>query len=165
MALQGFPRMWLFFSLPLESWLFVILIMIYVGVDLFRFLSSLRLCASSMSICFLLQIQGVFSHNFIKLHLQHLSFLSGIPIMWILISLVLSHMSLNCSHFFCCCSDWVISIALSSIKLMPSSVLCSLLSFLPVFCFLFSHLQHMEVPRLGTESKPQLQPMPYLWQH
>ena len=31
--------------------------------------------------------------------------------------------------------------------------------------FLGTHLQHMEVPRLGIESKPQLRSMPQRWQH
>ena len=78
-----------------------------------------------LNICFLLQLQEFFSHSFTKYIFDH--FLSsGTPIMQMLICLMLAQRSLNYSPFYCCCSyccsDWVISIILSSKSLMCSSL-------------------------------------------
>lgn len=80
----------------------------------------LRLSFLYLEICFFLQIQEAFSHNFIKYILySFLSSTSGSPILQMLIGLVLLQKSLKTIFIFknlfsLYCSDWVISITLSS---------------------------------------------------
>ena len=121
-----------------------------IGLFLFGFiLFGVFLCFLYLNICFLLQLQEFFSHNFTKYIFDH--FLSpGTPIMQMLIRLMLSQRSLNCSPFYCCfsccCSDSVISIILSSKSLMCSSLSPSLLKspsnvfFISVIMFFNSDL-------------------------
>ena len=97
------------------------------------------LCFLYLDICFLLQDQDAFSHNFIECIFDpFLSCSSGTPIMHRLVCLLLSKGSLKLfsfckSCFSFCYSDWVSSIILSFRAFMHSFVSPNLMLILLVY--------------------------------
>ena len=103
-----------------------------------------------LDICFLLWVWKVFNHDLLKYIFDPLLSLSpppGTPIMWMLVCLMLSQKALkwfpffkNCFSFHC--SEWMISISLSSSSLMHFSVSFSLL-FNPSGVFYFNYFSFL----------------------
>ena len=130
--LYGSPLLWnmlLFrggFYILCLSLTFAILIMICLGVGLYGFIVGGTFSASCTWICFLFQVGDIFSHTFLQVHFwsPSLSSLSWTPIMWILVSLVLSQRSYTVLIFknVFSFSDWVLSIMQSSRSLMHSLI-------------------------------------------
>ena len=132
------------FSLSL---IFVNLITMCLGVFLLGFILPQTLCVSWIWVAIFFPLLGksstIISSNIFSGPFS-LSSPSGTPIMSMLGCFVFSHKSYMLLSFFYmsfCCSDWVISIILSSRSLMHSYVSLSLLLLLE--CFLFQILNYL----------------------